>query len=131
MNDRQGDRLTDAVLGLRAEVERYRTLLQAYARRGTAVLVIAVVVLTVLFAVLLTSLYTSRTNADILSDLERAEVQRTENTEQHRIRNELLHECLVDLVFSIITTTPEDRPGAIENPCPDPLTAAELRDPPE
>lgn len=55
---------------------------------------------------------------DTLDAIEEYEERRTEQVSQHRVRNELLHECIVDLIFAVITSEPDSRAN-IPNPCPE------------
>lgn len=110
--------LTKAVTGLREDLTAYRWTLDRYLRRGTGA-VVALVVVGLLLAVLaVQSIATLRSSDQLLEEMRRSE-------HDHRVRNELLHACLVDLVLTIVTSDPSDRVGLV-NPCPDPLQPEEL-----
>lgn len=57
-----------------------------------------------------------------IKDIEEANQQ---NVSDHRVRNELLHECIVDLIYAVVTSDPDMR-GRVPNPCPQDETPVEI-----
>lgn len=105
--------LTTAVTGLREDLTAYRRTLDRYLRRGTGAVVALVIVGLLLAFLAVQSIATQRSTDHLVEELRRSEIE-------HRVRNEALHACLVDLIYEVVTTPAEER-TAIKNPCPEPI----------
>lgn len=110
--------LTEAVRGLREDLTAYRWTLERQLRRGTGAIVALVLVGLLLAFLAVQSISTAKANDQLLNELRRTE-------REHRVRNEMLHSCIVDLMYAIVTTEGADR-DSIPNPCPEPLNPEDL-----
>lgn len=112
--------LIGAVNGLRSDISAYRWTLERQLKRGTQMFVVVIAMLALLLVAAVGATFSALQAKQVASQVEKSQVQRAQYVEDHRIRNELLHSCLVELVFAIITTSREER-AQLTNPCPEPI----------
>lgn len=101
---------------LREDLAAYRLLLARYMRRGTGAVAALVGVGLLLSALGWQAIATQRKADAVLEQLRRAEEVHLRDVQDHRERNELLHACIVDLIFAVVTTSPEER-ESLADPC--------------
>jgi hypothetical protein len=63
-------------------------------------------------------------NQTLIEQLQRVVEHQERESHEHRVRNEEVHACLVELIFMVIST-PRHRMDEITNPCPEPLFSVE------
>lgn len=53
----------------------------------------------------------------VLTEVQETQLESAEQRTDHRVRNEILHACIVDLIFAVVQSEPGSR-AEIPNPCP-------------
>lgn len=110
--------LTAAVSGLREDLTAYRWTLDRYLKRGAIGLGILLLLVALLVTSTVATVLTARNNDLLLDSIAESEERHREDVQNHRVRNELLHSCIVDLILAVVESDPEDRSDVI-NPCPE------------
>ncbi len=117
--------LSEQVRDLRQDLIAYRWTIETWMKRGSRALVATVVLLVVAIVAAASALLTVRHTSQVLDELRQIEQRSLKDVHEHRVRNEMLHSCLVELIVSIVRSDPSERANIV-NPCPEPIEPEEI-----